>query len=422
MDEDSTKTMTTSLLRTFSAFWVFIVLYRFAAVLHYSLLSPLGERLLPLWIVGILIGAASFFQMLLDVPAGHLIDRFGKKRMLAIGWIAFIISAFLLTRFSLLNFLLSVAFSVIGWLFYAPGMNAYILAYAKKETSGRFLALRDTFGSLGVVLASVSLPFVLLYSPSVMGGVLLVLFIMAIVALWASPPDKPNPHTEPVLPAEPYHIRRTDVLKSLKALKRLNPASGTLCGYSFASAVFYGAVWFVVPLLIATNIGSQQILGFGLAIFDLSIVVLGVLIGTFVDRGDKSLMVFYGLLLFAVIGLITGTTFGPLFLLFGFLASTGDEIARLSLWSWLHALDTEHAHDGAVSGVISFSSDFGYAIGPVLAGFIFSIWGPAWTIAISALPLLITWILYTIYIRPQALFPSSLVSIPRMPMHRRHKL
>ncbi|HUY05470.1 MAG TPA: MFS transporter [Candidatus Paceibacterota bacterium] len=418
---DGTKKTTASLLSAFSGFWLFIVLYRFAAVLHYSLLSPLGERLLPLWVVGVLIGTASFLQMLLDVPAGHLVDRFGKKRMLAIGWVAFVTSAFFLTRFSFTNFLLSVAFSVIGWLFYAPGMNAYILAYAKKETSGRFLALRDTFGSLGVVLASVSLPFVLLYSPLFMGDTLIVLFVFAIIALFLSPPDKPSPHTESVLPAEPYHIRRTDVLKSFRALKRLNPASGTLCAFTFASAIFYGAIWFVVPLIIAANVSGQQILGFGLAVFDLSIVLFGVLIGAFVDRGDKSLLVFYGLSLFAIIGLITGTTFGPLFLLFGFLASTGDEIARLSLWSWLHALDTEHAHDGAVAGVISFSNDFGYAVGPILAGFIFSVWGPTWTIAISALPLLATWIRYTVYVRPKAFFPSSLIDIPRMPMHRRHK-
>lgn len=409
------------MLRAFSAFWLFIVFYRFAAVLHYSLLSPLGARLLPLWVVGILIGAASFFQMIFDVPAGHLIDRFGKKRMLAIGWVAFVASAFLLTQFSLVNFLLSVAFSVVGWLFYAPGMNAYILAYAEKKTSGRFLALRDTFGSLGVVLASVSLPFVLLYSPSNMGGIMLVLFALAIVALWASPPDKPSPHTEPVLPAEPYHIRRTNLFGSFRALKRLNPASGMLCGYTFAGAIFYGAVWFVVPLVIASGVGNGQLLGFGLAIFDLSVVVLGVLIGTLVDSGDKSLLVFYGLLLFAVAGMVIGTTLGPLFLLFGFLAATGDETAGLSLWSWLHALDTEHAHDGAVAGAISFAQDFGYAIGPVIAGFIFSIGGPAWTIALCALPLLATWILYAIYARPKALFPASLAGIPRMPMRRRHK-
>ncbi|MFZ2167840.1 MAG: MFS transporter [Minisyncoccia bacterium] len=419
---NETNSVAISLLRTFSAFWLFIVLYRTASVLHYSLLAPLGDRLFPLWVVGLLIGAASFIQMLLDVPAGRLVDRFGKKKMLAIGWVAFVASSLLLIQFSLLNFLMSVALSIIGWLFYAPGMNAYILAYAEKRTSGRFLSLRDAFGSLGVVFASVSLPFVLMYSPSVMSGILVLFFFLAIIALWASPPDKPSPHTEPVLPAEPYHIRRTDLFRSFKALKRLNPASGMLCVYRFAGAIFYGAIWFVVPLMIAVDVNNQQLLGFGLAIFDVSVVVLGVFIGTLVDRGDKSLLVFYGLLLFAITGMLIGTTFGPLFLLFGFLASTGDEIAHLSLWSWLHALDTEHAHDGAVAGVISFSQDFGYAIGPVIAGFAFGAWGAAWTVTVCSLPLLVAWILYTAYVRPKALFPASLAGIPQMPTLRRHKL
>ena len=174
--------------------------------------------------------------------------------------------------------------------------------------------------------------------------------------------------------------------------------------------------------MIAIDVSNQQLLGFGLAIFDLSVVVLGVFIGMLVDRSNKSLMVFYGLLLFAITGMILGTTFGPLFLLFGFLAATGDEIAGLSLWSWLHSLDTEHAHDGAIASVISFSADFGYALGPILAGFVFVAWGAAWTIMVSALPLFVIWVIYALYVRPKTLFPSSLVDIPQMPMRKRHKL
>jgi MFS family permease len=193
-----------------------------------------------------------------------------------------------------------------------------------------------------------------------------------------------------------------------------------LCGYTFAGSIFYGAIWFVVPLVILMQPGNQ-ILGLGLGVFDLSIVLLGVLIGTFVDHGNKQLFVFYGLLLFALMGVVIGSSFGPLFLLFGFLATTGDEMTGLSLWSWLHSLDREHAHDGAIAGAISFSSDLGYTVGPILAGITFSTLGPGWAIAICALPLCIAWIIYAIHIRPKALFPISLVGVPRRPMRGRHK-
>ncbi|OYV27840.1 MAG: hypothetical protein B7W98_00900, partial [Parcubacteria group bacterium 20-58-5] len=333
-----------ALLGAFLPFWLYLTIDKFALTLHYSLMAPLGERLLPLALVGLLVGGESFLQMLLDVPAGFIVDRFGRKRMLFVGIAALIASALLLMAFSLPHFIMSIAFSVVGWLFMGPGVNAYILSYAKRESSGRFIALRDTFHSTGVVLASVSLPFLLLYSPFVMGSILLVLAALATVFLVMSPPDAPVTHGTHTLPAEPYHIHRTALRKTLRILRRLNPASGMLAAYSFAGAIFYGAIWFVVPLAIA-NDPHEQILGLGLAVFDLSVVVLGVIIGSIVDHGNKRLLVFYGLLLFALMGIALGATFGPLFLLFGFLATAGDETAGLSLWSWLHSLDKEHAHD-----------------------------------------------------------------------------
>ncbi len=409
------------LVFAFLPFWAFLALYQFAAALHYSLLSPLGERLLPLWIVGLIIGGESFGQMLLDVPAGFLVDRFGRKRMLMIGWVAFVIAAAFFLHFTLATFIASVVMSTFGWLFFSPGANAYVLSYATHETSGRFIALRDTFLSVGTVLASVALPFVLHAVPAMMGVILIMILASSFVALVLAPPDKPVGHGTHTLPAEPYHIRRTALLKTLRALARLNPASGMLCAYSFAGAIFYGAIWFVVPLVIAMQVNAAW-LGVGLGIFDFSIVVLGVFIGALVDRSNKRTLVFWGLLIFTLMGMILGATLGPLFLLFGFLATTGDETAGLSLWSWLHSLDKDHAHDGAVAGAISFASDFGYAFGPVLAGFLYVALGPGWTIAVCAIPLFISWLAYTFIVHPRhvmAVLPSAL--IPTMPHRRRHK-
>ena len=53
----------------FFPFWIFLIFFKFGGGLHYSLLSQLGEKFLPLWLVGILIGGSSFVQLLLDVPA-----------------------------------------------------------------------------------------------------------------------------------------------------------------------------------------------------------------------------------------------------------------------------------------------------------------------------------------------------------------
>ncbi len=408
-----------SILRVFLLFWLAIAAYKFAATLHYTLLAPLGATLMPLWIVGLLIGGESFIQVLLDVPASRLVDRFGRKRMLAVGLFSFALAAFFITQFSFFSYIASVAFSIIGWLFLAQGVNAYVLSYAELETSGRFLALRDTFWSIGVVLASISLPFVLMLAPPSMGLILIGIFAGAFLLLVFAPPDRPTMHATPILPAEAYHIKRTALSETVRAFWSLNPASSMLFIYSLAGSIFYGVIWFVVPLVIATE-PNQEILGLGLGIFDFAIIVFGFLIGTIVDRGNKRLLIFYGLLLFAIMSILLGAFLGPLFLLFGFLATTGDETAGLSLWSWLHALDKAHAHDGAVAGALALAEDAGYTIGPIVAGFCYLLIGPGWTIAVGAVPLVLTWFIYTWFANvPLATLSAGL--IPRMPMRPRHK-
>ena len=77
-------------LKKFLPFWLFIVLFKFGAGLHYTLLAPLGEKVFPIWAVGLLIGGGAFLQLLLDVPAGMILDRFGYIRMLKITTVAFL--------------------------------------------------------------------------------------------------------------------------------------------------------------------------------------------------------------------------------------------------------------------------------------------------------------------------------------------
>ena len=66
MASSASRAITVTLLRAFLAFWFFLAFYKFAATLHYSVLAPLGAHLMPLWIVGLLIGGESFFQMVFD--------------------------------------------------------------------------------------------------------------------------------------------------------------------------------------------------------------------------------------------------------------------------------------------------------------------------------------------------------------------
>lgn len=407
-------------LRSFLPFWLFLVFYKFALTLHYTLIPILGERILPIWLVGIFFSAESFIQLMFDVPAGHLVDRIGQLRILKIATpIFFISAALLLLPLSIATFAASIVFSVFGWLFLGPGVNAYILAHARKESSGRFISLRDTFFAAGVVLASVALPFVIVLRQEYMALTLLAIALLGIAFLYFSPPDKEREEgSRPLHEEHPHHVRRKFFRDTLPALRALNPASGMLALHMFSGAIFYGTIWFVLPLVMATQLYDGS-LSLGLAVFDFSIVMLGFIIGSIVDRGDKRLLVFAGLFIFAVSAVLCGLDLGILFILFGFLATAGDETTALSLWSWLHSLDKEHAHDGAVSGTLSLAEDLGYMIGPLCAGFLYGIVGPTWAIVCGAVPIVITLGIYWffVYTRHHTHEPTPVCDIRRPSRH-----
>src|SRR6185312_16650905 len=181
----------------FLPFWIFLVFFKFGGGLHYSLVSPLGERVLPLWIVGLIMGGGSIVQFMLDVPAGHLLDRYGYRKLLKLTTFVFIFAAVCyIFDFTLVTYLLSMVISTFGWLFFGPGVNAYILSHAPKEYAGRFMSLRDVSGSIGIVLSSAVLPFVVLFTPQVMGWIIFALLFVAWIALFFSPEDKHSVHEE----------------------------------------------------------------------------------------------------------------------------------------------------------------------------------------------------------------------------------
>lgn len=411
-------TARTILLR-FLPFWLFLAVFKFGGGLHYTLMSPYGELFFPVWLVGLLIGGASLLQLAFDVPSGYLLDRFGYVRMLKFSTIAFFFAGLCIALgLTQTGMILSLLLAVLGWQFYGPGGSAYILSNATERESGRYFSLRDTFASLGIVFSSVSLPFVLLFAPSVAGVILCVLFGISMLLLFLVPDEKMHVS----LPSPTHHIRRRSAWRILADVKRLNPASGMLALHTFSGAVFYGVIWFVVPLVIAAQQSEAELMGFGLAVFDFSVVVLGYLLGTLADRIDKRPLVFFGLLAFAIFSALVGWNFGWLFILFGFLATTGDETAEISLWSWMHHLDREHTADGTVAAVITFFEDLGWAVGPALAGALYAVVGPSLAISFGAIPIFIVWLIYFIFVHHRV--PREMLrTVAHRPMRRRrHKM
>lgn len=379
-------------------FWLFILFFKFGGGLHYALLSTLGTRILPVWIVGLVIGGATLIEALLDVPAGFALDRFGYKKLLTIATGISVIGALVLF-FGLtpVTFFISLGLVTIGWLVFNPGINAYVLSAAPTEIAGRIVGFSHSVGALGIVLSSVTLTMVIHWSSWRIGAILFFLLLAAFVAIFFTPREQTYVHAEKKIKRHHYYIRRNLVSHILLSVQHLNPASTLLILQSLAGCLFYGAIWFTIPLLLAQDSGNS-FLGIGLSMFDLAIVLLGAFFGKLAERGHHRRMVFAGLLLFAIAGLFIGFQLNLWFLVLGFIATAGDEMSLISLWTWLDKLDTEHKEDGMVSGAIVLFEDLGWTIGPVFAGLMYEKIGAGWTIATAAVPILLLWIVSLIVI------------------------
>lgn len=384
-------TKSSSYIKPLLPFWLFALFFKFGGGLHYMLLSTLGSRVLPVWVVGLCVGGAALLQMALDVPAGMLLDRVGYVRLLRLGTFAFAAgTSALFLDLTPGTFLLTLLLSELGWLIFGPGANAYVLTKAPPRDSGKFLGFFHAVMALGIVFASAAFTLVNDRSVPVIGVVLTGILVAALLFAFATSSEPATVRAEANVPRA-HEVRRRFLRSLFASLRALNPASTLLAMQSFAGALFYGSIWFTVPLVLAGD-ERHGILGLGLGIFDFAIVILGSYLGKLADRHEKKRLVLFGLLLFASAGSLIGFHLDAWFLLLGFLATAGDEMSNVSLWAWLNRLDARHDEDGLVSGAIVLFEDLGWTIGPAVAGLLFVGIGPAWTIAFCSAPIFLTWL------------------------------
>ncbi|MBI5798630.1 MAG: MFS transporter [Candidatus Yonathbacteria bacterium] len=400
-------------------FGVFILLFKFGAGLHFTLLAPLGARVFDVWVVGLLIGGAALLQLLHDVPAGFALDRFGYLRLLWVTTAAFIVAtSVLIAGLTPMTFIATLFLGAFGWLFYGPGIDAYLLSMTPVEYAGRIVSIRDILASVGIVFSTALLAFMLSIPVPIIGGTIAIILLCALLAGVMSPRDRVSVHAEKKVPTHHYHVRRHHVGHIFHAIWKLNPASGLLLLSGLAGSIFYAVIWFVVPLLLDSPSGTS-LPSVALGVFDFAVAVLGFFFGRLADKWNQKWLIFFGLLLFSVTGALLGFSTHLWFLVLGFMATAGDELSGLALWAWMDRLDKSHREDGLIAGVISFFQDLGWTIGPLVAGFLYGAIGPAWTIAVGAIPILITWMISFWTLAPLAVAPYEPAIRP--PHRRKHK-
>lgn len=374
---------------SFLPLWVFVLLFKVGAVLHYSVIAVIGARVLPVWVVGLGTASASFLQLALDIPAGFAIDRLGTVRTLRFSTFCFLGAiGVLFLPLTPLVYVASLILSALGWLFFGPSTSAYLLAHAPKKLMGRIDAKISIAMGIGGVISVIGLSLYVTLPTAFIALIMLYPMLGAFAALVLL-------SRHDAVPVNARHVLRrqaaqTPISAIASLYRQFYPSATLLSFWNFARGSYFGAIWLIIPLLIAS--GGSPILGVGLAMFDGAVLLIGYFSGWLADRQKKHFLLLGSLSVSAVAALLLGMSLNWLIIPFAFIVSFADEIIIHSLWAILDGKVNKSTANGTLAGAMTFFDDLGWMIGPAVGGILFWWLGPERALMIMSLPMCIAFV------------------------------
>jgi MFS family permease len=283
---------------------------------------------------------------------------------------------FVLLLFSLLLF---VSYGLRGT------SETYILKTSKKDEGGMLFGIFGNMSSSAVFLATAALPFYVIAGREMLAAwTLIVVYGLSFLILYFLPNDQVlvednsrgfwtslNP-----LPA---------VRQGLHFVKANSNYPMLTLGATFFEGIFYGTVWFIFPLHMAkVGLAGMQS-GMHLGVYDLVTALFAGYAGFLADkynwRHAHSLGWF-----FVIVGLIALPFYGwPVWLVIvGFVIAIGNNLSYYAAAHALEANDIDHREDGSFVGLKSVASSLGYAISPLIAGYLYSRYGFAVSLSVNS--------------------------------------
>lgn len=164
-------------------------------------------------VIGVVISAAFFFPLLLAVPAGSLVDRYGSRGILIVGTLLVGLSPFLIPLFpGFASLGLVQVFNGLGQLIAVIGAQSYVATLGSGRTREQYFGWYSTFISvgqlLGPLLAGVAVDLLGFEAAFALSGIAASLAVVQVVRLrrTGSPANR-EPHHFPT-PAQMGHLLR----------------------------------------------------------------------------------------------------------------------------------------------------------------------------------------------------------------------
>lgn len=352
-------------------------LTRFASSVSYGILPIIVAFSYGEDTAGIFFAAFNLYQAFLGDPlAGNLADRYGSKPVVLSGFFLMAAAAILWLVAPLSHPFVLIAFALLMFLGFSfrDEAAAYLLRTSRAGEGGLIFGLMENIYAVASFLAALSLPYFVATDNHFTGA--LVMLVTAIAGILIVLP-LPNDTTEraPVrsfwqsfnvlaLLRNGWHFTKTNGWYPIFAL-----------GNSLFEGIFYGTIWFVIPLHLAAG-DARIVEGLELGIYELITIFFAGMAGYAADNYNWRHLNTLGWLLVAAgaIALLFSDTTLSLILV-GVIIAVGNNLFAFAGSHALEAYDKDHRDDGAFIGFSNMVNDLGYALGPLAAGFAYAYGG-----------------------------------------------
>jgi MFS family permease len=346
----------------------------------YAILPVLYAAKYNEWIAGLIVGGFNLIQALFLNPTfGNLSDRYGSRRIMMISSLSGSIAAitWLLIPFLHTSVLFISTFFIFGGYTLRSVSETYLLRSSKKDEGGFIFGLSEDIYALSYFLVTMSIPFFLVTEHQYYAGIIL-LFCSLLSYLFISRIPKDIQENKIQKPLKNIFLFNPfDAIKlGMHFIKKNNSAPVPSIVIAFFESIFYGTIWFVFPLHLM-QLGSESFKdGLILGIYEVVTIFAAAYIGYLADKHDWTKIFILGWS-FIAIGVLALPFFDwPIWLVIvGLIIAFGDNMAAFSGLHLLEATDKDHAEDGAFIAFKYLFSDIGYAISPIIAGFLYYSYG-----------------------------------------------
>lgn len=347
---------------------------RYTSDLSYAVIAVVVASYYNAWIAGLFFGVFNLIQAYLTNPlAGTLADRIGSKKTIYIGLVAMIGAALVWLTLPMHNIAVLSIFGILylGSYSFRQTDEVYILRMSQKKEGGVNFGLSESLYCLARFFSTLSIPyFIITGHQSFAAWAMLIGALINAFGIIGIPEDKLARKKakgiinaiNPLLPIKNgwNFIRKNDGYPMM------------LIGNALFEGVFYGTIWFVFPLHLASLGSTEAISGMTLGVYELVFFATAVFFGYIADRHNWRASHVWGWILVAIGVLLLPINNIPSWLiLVGVVIAIGNSMSNFAADHALAEYDVDHREDGSFIALKNIVNDTGYAIAPLVAGYLF---------------------------------------------------